>query len=63
MAKSAKRIKTTQISIRVEPAFKAAAEAAAALDTRSLASLIEKLLRDHMRSIGIDPDARPPTEP
>lgn len=59
MAKSTKRIKTTQISIRVEPAFKAAVDAAAQLDSRSIGSLIEKLLRDHLKAIGIDPDAPP----
>lgn len=59
MSKSTKRIKTTQISIRVEPAFKAAIEAAARLDSRSIGSLIEKLLRDHLKAIDIDPDTPP----
>ena len=59
MAKSAKRIKTTPIFLRVEPALKEAAEAAARLDSRSLASLIEKLLRDHLKALGIDPEAQP----
>ena len=45
-----------QITVRVPPEFKAAAEQAARLDSRSLSSLIEKLLRDYMKAINIDPD-------
>ena len=44
-----KRIKTAQTNLRLEPNFKAAAERAAKDDHRSLTSLIEKLLTDHLR--------------
>lgn len=47
-----KRIKTAQVNLRIEPALKAAAEKAAEADHRSLTSLIEKLLTDHLRKKG-----------
>ena len=47
-----KRIKTAQVNLRIEPAKKAAAEKAAEADHRSLTSLIEKLLTDHLRKKG-----------
>lgn len=52
-----------QITVRVSPEFKAAAEQTARLDSRTLSSLIEKLLRDRMKSVGIDdPDKPPPRD-
>jgi hypothetical protein len=47
-----KRIKTAQVNLRIEPSLKAAAEAAARDDHRSLTSLIEKLLTDYLRKRG-----------
>lgn len=47
-----KRIKTAQINLRITPELKAAAETAAADDQRSLTSLIEKLLTDHLKERG-----------
>lgn len=47
-----KRIKTAQTNLRLEPNFKAAAERAVKDDHRSLTSLIEKLLTDHLRRKG-----------
>jgi hypothetical protein len=47
-----KRIKTTQMNLRLEPHLKAAAAKAAADDRRSLTSLIEKLLTDYLRRKG-----------
>lgn len=44
--------KTAQINLRISPALKAAAEKAADADSRSLTSLIEKLLNDHLREKG-----------
>jgi hypothetical protein len=46
------RRKTATLNIRVEPSLKEAAEKAAADDHRSLTSLIEKLLTDHLRERG-----------
>jgi hypothetical protein len=43
-----KRIKTAQLNLRLAPWLKAAAEKAAAADNRTLTSLIEKLLLDHI---------------
>lgn len=48
----AKRIKTAQVNLRIEPALKAAAEKAASDDHRSLTSLVEKLLTDYLRKRG-----------
>ncbi len=44
--------RTASIGIRVTPAVKAAAEKAAADDRRPLASLIEKLLVEHLEKNG-----------
>jgi predicted HicB family RNase H-like nuclease len=43
-----KRNKSAQINLRITPALKEAAEEAAAADHRSLTSLVEKLLSDHI---------------
>lgn len=48
----AKETKTAQVNLRLPPSLKAAAEQAAAKDRRSLTSLIEKLLTDHLESNG-----------
>lgn len=52
-----KRVKTAQVNLRIAPALKAAAEKAAADDQRSLTSLVEKLLTDHVRDRGYLPTA------
>jgi hypothetical protein len=44
-----KRIKTAQVNLRIHPKLKASAEKAAADEHRSLTSLIEKLLIDHIK--------------
>ena len=44
--------RTDQVHLRMSPELKAASEAAAEADSRSLASLIEKLLVDHLKAIG-----------
>ena len=46
------RLKTAQTNLRLDPQLKAAAEKAAKADHRSLTSLIEKLLADHLRKTG-----------
>lgn len=46
------RTKTATLNLRVDPEIKDAAEKAAADDRRSLTSLIEKLLTDHLRKKG-----------
>ncbi len=51
-----KRIKTAQVNLRLVPSLKAAAEKAAQDDHRSLTSLIEKLLTEHLRERGYLPD-------
>jgi hypothetical protein len=50
-----KRIKTAQVNLRLEPALKKAVEKAAEADRRSLTSLVEKLLVDHLRTTGFLP--------
>jgi len=44
--------KTSAISVRVPDDVKEAAEKAAAADDRSLASFVEKVLKDHLRKTG-----------
>lgn len=44
-----KNPKTLPVSVRLPPAVKDAAEKAAAADTRSLSSFIEKLLTDYLK--------------
>ena len=44
--------KSAQILVRIQPKLKAAAEKAAKDDARSLSSLIEKLLLDHLKAKG-----------
>lgn len=46
------RIKSATLNIRIDPALKAAAEKFATDDHRSITSLIEKLLTDHLRANG-----------
>lgn len=48
----ARETKTAQVNLRLQPSLKEAAERAAADDQRSLTSLIEKLLVDHLRARG-----------
>ncbi len=52
-----KRLKTAQVNLRIDPALKEAAERAAQHENRSLTSLIEKLLLDHLRAGGFLPTA------
>lgn len=47
-----KRLKTAQVNLRLDPQLKAMADKAATDDNRSLTSLIEKLLTDHLRKKG-----------
>jgi hypothetical protein len=48
-----KETKIAQVNLRLKPSLKAAAEKAAAEDQRSLTSLIEKLLTDHLKKKGL----------
>jgi hypothetical protein len=47
-----KRNKSAQVNLRIDPGLKELAERAAAEDHRSLTSLIEKLLAEHLRVKG-----------
>jgi hypothetical protein len=47
--------KTSAISVRVSDTVKAAAEKAAAADSRSVASLVEKILADFLKKNGYLP--------
>lgn len=46
------RRKTATLNLRIDPALKAAADKAAADDQRSLTSLVEKLLTEHLKAKG-----------
>jgi len=50
--------KTAQVNLRLQPSLKAAAERAAADDRRSLTSLIEHLLDQHLRARGYLPEPK-----
>ena len=50
-----KENKTAQVNLRITPSLKAAADVAAEADQRSLTSLIEKLLTDHLKEKGLLP--------
>jgi hypothetical protein len=50
MAKAETKI--AQVNLRIKPSLKQAAERAAQDDQRSLTSLIEKLLTDHLKKKG-----------
>jgi hypothetical protein len=49
------RRKTAQVNLRIDPSLKEAAEKAAADDQRSLTSLVEKLLTEHLKAKGYLP--------
>jgi hypothetical protein len=56
-------VKTAQLTLRIEPALKEAAERLAAEERRSVTSLFEKLLVDLMRERGLSlppPKSREP---
>lgn len=44
--------KTSAITVRVDQALRAAIDKAAAADTRSMSSLIEKILKDALKKTG-----------
>lgn len=50
------KVKTATLTIRLDPKIKAAAEAAAVREHRSLTSLLEVLILDRCRSLGLSPE-------
>ena len=50
--------KTVSVSFRVTPEFKELLEVAAAREQRSRTNLLEKLLFDHCRQLGVLPTSR-----
>jgi hypothetical protein len=55
MASTRPKIKTATMTLRLDPRIKAAAEMAAQRDHRSITSLIEVLILNHCRSVGLNP--------
>jgi len=55
MPKGKPKLKTAVMSLRMEPYVKEVAELAARKDRRSVASLIEVLVLDHGKRLGIEP--------
>lgn len=47
------KIKTAILTVRLDPKVKVAAEAAAEHERRSLTSLVEVLILDHCRKLGL----------
>jgi hypothetical protein len=52
---TAREVRDAQINLRVRPSLKQAIEAAAEADNRSLNSLIETLLTEHLQARGFLP--------
>lgn len=50
------KVKTATLTVRLDPKIKAAAEAAAEREHRSLTSLLEVLILNHCRKLGLQPD-------
>ncbi len=50
------KVKTATLTVRIDPRIKAAAEAAAEHDHRSLTSLLEVLIVNHCRALGLFPE-------
>lgn len=50
------KVKTATLTVRIDPRIKAAAEAAAEHDHRSLTSLLEVLIVNHCRALGLSPE-------
>lgn len=55
----ANETRTANVMVRITPSMKAMAERAAKNDTRSLSSLIEKLLTEHLKAEGYLPVEQP----
>ena len=52
------QVKTATLSVRLDHGIKATAEAAAALERRSLTGLLEILILNHCHTLGVSPDSR-----
>ncbi len=53
MASQRPKVKTATMTLRLDPRIKAAAEAAAARERRSMTSLIEVLILNHCEAVGL----------
>lgn len=49
------KVKTATMTLRLDPKIKAAVEAAAEQEHRSITSFIEVLILNHCRAIGVSP--------
>lgn len=50
------KVKTATLTVRLDPRIKAAAEAAAQHEHRSLTSFLEVLIVNHCRTLGLNPE-------
>lgn len=55
MASQRPKVKTATLTLRLDPQVKAAAEAAAIRERRSMTSLIEVLILNHCEAVGLTP--------
>lgn len=53
------KVKTATLTLRLDPSIKAAAEAAAQHEHRSLTSFLEVLIVNHCRTLGLNPEHLP----
>ena len=50
------KVKTATLTVRLDPKIKAAAEAEDVRENRSLTSLLEVLILEHCRTLGLSPE-------
>ncbi len=50
------KVKTATLTVRLDPKIKAAAEAAAEYEHRSLTNFLEVLIVNHCQTLGLSPD-------
>jgi uncharacterized protein (DUF1778 family) len=51
------KVKTATLTVRLDPKIKAAAEAAAVYEHRSLTSFLEVLIVNHCQTLGLNPES------
>ena len=53
------KVKTATLTVRLDPKIKAAAEAAAEYEHRSLTNFLEVLIVNHCQTLGLSPELLP----
>lgn len=58
MARPKQKLKTVQVSMRMDKSIKDVADRVARIEHRNFSNLIEKLVLDHGKSLGIEPESQ-----